>query len=114
MRRPKKDRSGMVRMADLLEGALSQLGVRAELDKARLDQKCRERLGEKISGALVRVGLKGGKVTLEFPHSIWINEMNFRKEELLRNLQKDLPQAGIKKLDVVLAKAKPTVPTKED
>jgi hypothetical protein len=107
MRRPKKDRSGLVQVTDLLEGALNQLGVRGEIDKFRLGQKCRELLGERMSQALVRVALKGSKVTLEFRHSIWLNEMNFRKAEVLQSLQKELPEVGVKSLDMTLAKSMP-------
>ncbi len=105
MRRPKKDRSGSVQVTDLLEGALSQLGIQGEIDKFRLEQKCRDLLGERASQALVRVTLKGNKVVLEFRHSIWMNEMNFRKAGLLKTLQNELPSVGIKSLDAALARA---------
>ena len=105
MRRPKKERRGLVPVTDLLEGALQQLGVKGDIEQARLELKCREFLGEKISQALVRVRFKGSKATLEFRHSIWLNEMNFQKAELLEKLQKEFPKSGLEQLEVTLAKA---------
>ena len=63
-----------------------------------------ELLGEKFSKALTGVNLKGRTVQLEFNHSIWMNELNFRKAELLLKLQKELPEIGIKTLNLMLSR----------
>ena len=99
----RKDKGGLVEVSELLEGALKQLGVRGDFEKFRVEKKCRELLGEKFSKALTRVVLKAGVVRLEFNHSIWMNEVSFRKSEILRALQKEIPEAGIKSLGLALA-----------
>ena len=107
MRRPKKDRSGLVEVTDLLEGALEQLGASGDVSLFRLERKVRDLAGERMSQAIVRVRLKNGKAILEFRHPIWLNEMNFLKAAWLQKLQKELPEAGVKSLDAVLAKSGP-------
>jgi hypothetical protein len=106
VKRRKKPRSGLVEVGELLEGALKTLGVTGDFEKARVEKKCRELLGEKFSQALTAVSLKGRIVQMEFNHSIWLHEMNFRKTELLQKLQKELPEVGIKTLALTLARNK--------
>ena len=102
-RRPRK--GGLVEVSELLEGALKQLGVKGDFEKFRVEKKCREALGEKFSKALTAVNVKGRTVQMEFNHSIWLNEMNFRKAELLKELQTELPDIGIKTITTTLARS---------
>ena len=103
-RRRRKSEEGLVEVSLLLEGALKTLGVKGDFEKFKVEKKCRELLGEKFSKALTGVHLKGRIVQLEFNHSIWMNEMNFRKAELLLKLQKELPEIGIKTLNLMLSR----------
>ena len=108
MRRPrrrKKGEGGLVEVSELLEGALQALGVKGDFEKFRVEKKCREVLGEKFSKALTAVALKGRTVELAFNHSIWMNEVNFRKTEILKKLQEEFPAVGIKSLHLVLARS---------
>ena len=98
MRRRKKETGGTVELGQLLEGALKQLGMKGDYDRFRVEQKCRAALGEKISRALTRVELKKRTVRLEFTHSIWLQEMNYRKAEVLKAIQRELPELGIQEL----------------
>ena len=100
----KKTKGGLVEVSSLLEGALQTLGVKGDFEKFKVEKKCRELLGEKFSKALTGVKLKGRTVQLEFNHSIWINEINFRKAEILLKLQKELPEVGIKTLNLMLTR----------
>jgi len=93
-------------MTDLLEEALQQLGAKSEFEKFRLEKKCRELMGEGFSKALAGVSFEGGQVKLQFSHSIWLNEMNFRKAELLTGLQRELPDIGIKSIGLSLARSR--------
>jgi hypothetical protein len=104
VRRRKKPREGLVEVSALLEGALQQLGVKGDFEKFRIEKKCRELLGEKFSKALTAVNLRGRSVQMEFNHSIWLNEVNFRKTEILQRLQKELPDIGIKTLALMLSR----------
>jgi hypothetical protein len=103
-RRKKKSEGGLVEVGSLLEGALQTLGVKGDFEKFKVEKKCRELLGDKFSKALTGVNLKGRTVQLEFNHSIWMNEMNFRKAEILLKLQKELPEVGIKTLNLMLTR----------
>ena len=105
MRRRKKHKGGLVEIAALLEGALQQLGVKGDFEKHKVDKKCREVLGEKFSKALTSVTLKGRTVQMAFNHSIWMNEVSFRKAEVLQRLQKELPEIGIKTITLTLARS---------
>ena len=98
-----KPRQGLVEVSDLLEGALQQLGVKGDFEKFRLEKKCRELLGETFSRALAGVTLKGSTLQMAFHHSIWMNEMGFRKAEILKRIQQELPQAGVKGITVTLS-----------
>lgn len=106
--RKKKPRQGLVEIASLLEGALQQLGVKGDFEKHKVEKKCREVLGEKFSKALTAVTLKGRTVQMAFNHSIWMNEVNFRKAEVLQKLQKELPEVGIKTITLTLARSSKT------
>jgi hypothetical protein len=108
MRRKKKPRQGLVEVSSLLEGALKQLGVQGDFEKHRIEGKCREVLGEKFSKALTEVRLKGRTVELGFNHSIWMNELNFRRTEVLEKLQRELPDIGIKGIKAVLSRGPKT------
>lgn len=103
-RRKKKPVGGLVEVSSLLEGALQTLGVKGDFEKFKVEKKCRELLGAQFSKALTGVNLKGRTVQLEFNHSIWMNEMNFRKAEILLKLQKELPEIGIKTLNLMLTR----------
>jgi len=103
-RRKDSPREGLVSLGDLVEGAIKALGVQGEYESIQVAQRCREILGEAASKALLEVSWSKGKVGLKFDHSIWLNEMNFRKAEVLARLQKDLPGLGIKSVDLGLAR----------
>ena len=105
MRRRKTHKGGLVEITALLEGALQQLGVKGDFEKHKVDKKCREVLGEKFSKALTSVTLKGRTVQMAFNHSIWMNEVSFRKAEVLQRLQKELPEIGIKTITLTLARS---------
>jgi hypothetical protein len=102
--RKKKTEGGLVEVSSLLEGALQTLGVKGDFEKFKIEKKCRELLGDKFAKALTGVNLKGRTVQMEFNHSIWMNEMNFRKTEILSKLQKELPEIGIKTLNLILTR----------
>lgn len=106
MRRRKKTTEGPIEVGRLLEGALKQLGMKGDYDRFRIDQKCREAVGEKVSRALVRVELKRKTVHLEFEHAIWIQEMGYRKDELLRALQRELPELGLQGISLGLSRGR--------
>ncbi len=103
-RKPKKETQGLVEVTSLLEGALQTLGVKGDFEKFKVEKACRELLGEKFSKAMTGIVLKGRTVQMEFNHSIWMNEVNFRKAELLLKLQQKLPEIGIKTLNVGLSR----------
>jgi hypothetical protein len=95
----------MVEISALLEGALKTLGVKGDYDRLQLDQVCRRLLGEKLSLALVRIDLKGKILKMEFNHPVYLQEMNFRKKDLLARIKNDFSQSGIKDLTFSLARA---------
>jgi hypothetical protein len=105
MRRSKKHKGGLVEVGSLLEGALKTLGVQGDFEKFRVEKKCREVLGEKFSKALTGVALKKRVVEMSFNHSIWMNEVQFRKSEILQQLQKEFPEIGIKSLALMLSRS---------
>jgi len=103
MRSRRKHKGGLVEVGTLLEGALQQLGMKGVFEKHRLGVACREVLGEAFSRALTDVTMKGSALQLSFNHSIWINEANFRKAEILRKIQQALPQAGVRSITLNLS-----------
>ncbi|HTC21083.1 MAG TPA: DciA family protein [bacterium] len=105
MRRSKKHKGGLVEVGALLEGALKTLGVQGDFEKFRVEKKCREVLGEKFSKALTGVTLRKRVVEMSFNHSIWMNEVQFRKSEILQQLQKEFPEIGIKSLALMLSRS---------
>ena len=104
-RKKEQPREGLVDISSLLEGALKQLGVQGDFEKHRVEKKCREVLGEKISKALTGVGFKGRTVTMEFNHSIWLNEVQLRKAQVLQKIQMELPDIGIKEITFRLSRS---------
>ncbi len=107
MKRPqrRKNSEGLIEISALLEGALKTLGVKDDYDRSRLDKRCRLFLGEKLSKALVRVEQKGTVLKMEFNHPIYMQEMNFRKNELFTRLKTDLPDLEFKNIVFSLARA---------
>jgi hypothetical protein len=104
-RRKIQPRNGLVEIGELLEGALKQLGAKSDYELFRVGKQCRELLGDRAANALVEVSFKDSQVGLQFNHSIWLNEMNFRKAELLTQLQSLLPDLGIKSINLGLARS---------
>ena len=105
MRKPKKHKGGLVEVGSLLEGALHTLGVKGDFEKYKVEKKCREVLGDKFSKALTAVTLKKRVVEMAFNHAIWMQEVNFRKAEVLRKLQEEFPKIGIKDLVLSLSRS---------
>ncbi|MGH7739140.1 MAG: DciA family protein [bacterium] len=103
-RRKGRPQEGLVEIGDLLEGALKYLGAKSDYELFQLGKCCREILGGAGSRALADVSFQKGQVALKFNHSIWLNEMNFRKSEILSALQKELPGMGIKSVNLGLAR----------
>jgi hypothetical protein len=103
-RKKKVEGGGTIELGQLLEGALKQLGMKGDYDRFRVEQKCRETLGEKAVRALTRVELKKRTVHLEFNHSIWLQEMNYRKAEILKMLQRELPELRIQEVVLGLSR----------
>jgi hypothetical protein len=103
MRGKKRPKGGLVGVGELLEGALQQLGMKSAFEQHRLERTCREVLGEGFSRALMGVTVKGSVLRLAFGHSIWMNEANFRKAEILKKVQAALPQAGVRSIALTLA-----------
>ncbi len=101
----KKRPEGLVEISALLEGALKTLGVKGDYDRLQLDKVCRRLLGEKLSQALIRIDLKCSILKMEFNHPVYLQEMNFRKKDLLGRIKDELPQTGIKDLTFSLARA---------
>jgi hypothetical protein len=104
MKLRKKSPGGLVEMSQLLEGVLQTLGVKGDFDQFRIEKKSREVLGEKVSKALVAVNLKGRVLEFAFNHSIWMNEVQFHKQEILQKLQREFPEIGIKTLALTLSR----------
>jgi|ERR1700722_7909467 hypothetical protein len=104
-RRKSQPRNGLVEITELLDGALQQLGAKSDYELFRVGKQCRELLGDRANNALVEVSFKNGQVALQFNHSIWLNEMNFRKAEILTQLQSQLPDLGIKSINLGLARS---------
>jgi hypothetical protein len=107
-KRKKRPEGGLVEITELLEGALQTLGVKGDFEKSRLEKKCRELLGPEFSRALTGVEMKGRVIRLEFNHSIWLNEMTFRKVDFLQKLQRELPAMGVKSLELSLSRKSAT------
>jgi hypothetical protein len=99
----RKHKGGLVEVGTLLEGALQQLGMKGAFEKHRLEKTCREVLGEGFSRALTGVTVKGSALQLAFNHSIWMNEANFRKADILKKVQQALPQAGVRSITLTLS-----------
>jgi hypothetical protein len=93
----------LVEVSQLLEGALKVLGVRGDWDRHRLEGKCRERLGD-AAAALTQVEEKEGVVTLYFSHGAFLQEMAFRREEILEGLKADLPSMRLKEVRAALSR----------
>lgn len=104
-RRKAQPREGLVQIGDLLQGALKMLGAKSDYELFRLERECREVLGANASKALIEVTFEKGQVGLKFNHSIWLNEMNFRKAEIVGRLQKELPDLGIQGVQLALARS---------
>jgi hypothetical protein len=105
VRRKKKEKKpqGLVEVSQVLEGAMRTLGVRADWDRFRLEGKCREWLGEGAQKALTHVSEKKGVVTLYFNHSVFLQEMGFRRAEGLKVLKDEFPRMGLKELRAALS-----------
>lgn len=112
-KRAKEPKQGLVQVAQVLEGALRTLGVRSEWDRYRLEGKCRELLGPEVSRVLTEVSEKQGVVTLSFGHGAFLQEMGFRKEELLKDLKAEFPKLGLKEIRAALSRSRAGRPPRE-
>jgi hypothetical protein len=104
MRRKHPRPRGLVEVSQVLEGALKNLGIQGDWNRYRIEAKCREWLGEKASKAMTGVEERKGTVTLYFSHSVWLNEMNFRRQEGLEYLKREFPRLDLREMRATLSK----------
>ena len=82
-------------MSDFLRGSdFKQINNTINLNKS-----WKKIVGKTISKHTEIVTIKHGKILIKTSNSVWRNELNFQKEDLLNRLKKEEPKLKIKEID---------------
>jgi hypothetical protein len=97
-------------MPVLLEGLLVSLGQGHRLAEARLGRRWAEIVGGTVGRWSVPLSLKGETLTIGVYNSVWLNQLTFLGDEILRNLSARWEGEPIRSLRFTLVKRMPSLP----
>ncbi|MDD2604886.1 MAG: DUF721 domain-containing protein [Desulfobacterales bacterium] len=98
MDRPSSQNSAPVHIGRLLEDALARLCPSG--DKALLDicRRWEALVGAAIAANARPVGLKDHLLLVDVASSVWMQQLQFLKAEMITRINAGLPEAGIEKI----------------
>ncbi|MDR2116447.1 MAG: DUF721 domain-containing protein [Planctomycetaceae bacterium] len=94
---------GVVHVADILPQLITKYGLQNQRNIEQITRIWRETIGEPFGAVTRAVGLKSGTLEIAVPHHAFVQEISFRKSELLANLQTALPEEKIKRIKFIVA-----------
>ena len=91
---------GLARLGDLLPQLLARYGLHRRRNVAEIDAAWKAAVGKPFDTVCHVVGLNRGTLEVAVPHAAFVQELSFRKTELLQAMQTALPDEKIKKIKI--------------
>lgn len=101
MTKPKDE--GLQPIAQLLEGVLTEHGVREQMERMRALTLWPEVVGEIVAAATHARAVDEGALIVEVTSSAWLMELNMMKGDLLAKVNEHLGESRLNKIVFVLA-----------
>ena len=89
---------GLARLGDLLPHLLAKYGVHRRRNVEEINAAWKAAVGLPYDKVCRVIGLSRGTLEVTVPHPAFIQELSFRKTELLQSMQTALPDEKIKKI----------------
>jgi predicted nucleic acid-binding Zn ribbon protein len=83
----------------VLEDLIRRFGLEGKLQEARLDRVWPQVVGPAIAAATRPVRVKNGVLLVQVKSSAWVQELNFRRRDILNRLASYLPSVHIRHID---------------
>ncbi len=90
--------TGIVRVGDVLPQLIAKYGLQQRRNLERIEEVWRAAVGEPYASVTRIIGLRRGTLEVAVPHSAFVQELSFRRQELLAAMQKTLADEKIKKI----------------
>ena len=87
---------------DILRKTARSLGIEPAMHLVQAREAWSEILGPALAGASEPRALRGGVLLVTAAHALAAQEVNLRKEEILRELHRRIPQADLRQVRVVV------------
>ena len=87
---------------DILQKTARSLGIEPAMHLVQARAAWLELRGPALAGASEPRALRGGVLMVTATHALAAQEVNLRKEELLRELRRRIPQADLRQVRVVI------------
>jgi predicted nucleic acid-binding Zn ribbon protein len=83
----------------ILEDLIRRFGMEGKLQEARLDRVWPQVVGPAIAAATRPVRVKNGVLLVQVKSSAWVQELNFRRRDILNRLASYLPSVRLRHID---------------
>jgi predicted nucleic acid-binding Zn ribbon protein len=84
--------NGPVRLGDVLEEVIDQLGVRPKINEARVVEAWHTRAGPKIEEVTTSAWMKGATLFVKISSAAWRQELHMNRRTWARRLNDELGQ----------------------
>jgi len=92
----------LVRLGEILRRTARGLGIESAMHLAEIRAVWPEVAGQDLGSAAEPRSLRGGVLMVAVAHSLVAEEVNLRREVIVRELQRRVPQASVRRLRVVV------------
>jgi len=89
---------GFARIGDLLPQLLARYGLHQRRNVEEIDAAWKTAIGKPFDAVCRVVGVNRGTLEIAVPHTAFVQELSFRKTELLQAMQTALPDEKIKRI----------------
>ncbi len=84
------------RVGDVIPVVLKRLGLEGKMQEAELLRDWDVIVGEAVSKRCRPVGVRGGLLFIEAESNVWMQEISFRRHEILKRIKARFPGVRIK------------------
>jgi len=92
----------LIAFRDILQKTARSLGIEPAMHLVQAREAWPEILGPALAGASEPRALRGGVLMVTATHALAAQEVNLRKEEILRELRRRIPQADLRQVRVMI------------
>ena len=94
------------RVGDLLPRVLRGLGLEGQFEEGRLRAEWKSVVGEAIADRSRPLRVRGKTLLVEVRNNIWMNEIQFHRNEIVRKLNEEFPKLKIDEIRLQLERGR--------